>query len=427
MADELLSCLIEAGNKATKIATDIRKDDQLFAILVQEKGVLKNLRIDFKTLADVLIQQIVIHNVERKFPGLGKQVFGEEDNEFSNTLGEKFVVEVQKNEQCTAKLLTKILDGDERTAKHLAALTHEKNEKSVGNCKGSKMLEFVTENDLALLKNIEIDLSRTAFWVDPIDGTHHYVKDMKDNIVKHGVYERGLECVTVLMGAYDIKTGLPILGVVYEPFSSKTYESAKSFTWNSRCFWSCSVPGTPLNNVNELYEQTLMKRRSSAGHQKLVILSSNDDDLIDAIQDETSFTSVVAGACGYKASCVFKGIVDLYVCSSDNCYKWDTCATQSVLMSIGGGICQFKSLLKEFVETKGEVDHAALKVMADKHTIRNTIPNTPSLPTWANIGGMVAYTSTKESMECLQSVLVAFRDRKSNENSISENKNPIKA
>ena len=49
-----------------------------------------------------------------------------------------------------------------------------------------------------------------------------------------------------------------------------------------------------------------------------------------------------------QASCVYKGLVDLYVSTSDSCYKWDTCAVQSILMSIGGGICQFASLLRQF-------------------------------------------------------------------------------
>ena len=66
MADSLMKCLVEAGYKATRIASTIRKDEKLFDILVQQKSILPNSRIDFKTLADVLIQQVVIHTVDKK-------------------------------------------------------------------------------------------------------------------------------------------------------------------------------------------------------------------------------------------------------------------------------------------------------------------------------------------------------------------------
>ena len=66
MADSLMKCLIEAGYKATRIASTIRKDEKLFDILVQQKSILPNSRVDFKTLADVLIQQVVIHTVDEK-------------------------------------------------------------------------------------------------------------------------------------------------------------------------------------------------------------------------------------------------------------------------------------------------------------------------------------------------------------------------
>ena len=66
MADSLMKCLVEAGYKATRIASTIRKDEKLFDILVQQKSILPNSRVDFKTLADVLIQQVVIHTVDKK-------------------------------------------------------------------------------------------------------------------------------------------------------------------------------------------------------------------------------------------------------------------------------------------------------------------------------------------------------------------------
>ena len=86
--------------------------------------------------------------------------------------------------------------------------------------------------------------------------------------------------------------------------------------------------------------------------EQLVVISSNDDDMME-LSVEPAFTSLLAGGSGYKASCVYKGLVDLFVYTTDNCYKWDTCASQSILMSLGGGICSFDALYKDFGESAG--------------------------------------------------------------------------
>lgn len=67
---EFLEALINVSEKAANIARQCRKEKALFELLVQEKtGNQKNKRFfqDFKTLADVLIQETVKHYI-------GKQV-----------------------------------------------------------------------------------------------------------------------------------------------------------------------------------------------------------------------------------------------------------------------------------------------------------------------------------------------------------------
>lgn len=65
MADELLCTLILASEKASKIARLCRESEALFSLLIQEKGTKHN-EVDFKTLADVFIQQVVTKEVECK-------------------------------------------------------------------------------------------------------------------------------------------------------------------------------------------------------------------------------------------------------------------------------------------------------------------------------------------------------------------------
>ena len=62
----LLSALIKASEKAANIARVCRSDQQLFALLVEEKKeeeANKRFLNDFKTLADVLIQETIKHDI----------------------------------------------------------------------------------------------------------------------------------------------------------------------------------------------------------------------------------------------------------------------------------------------------------------------------------------------------------------------------
>ena len=49
------------------------------------------------------------------------------------------------------------------------------------------------------------------------------------------------------------------------------------------------------------------------------------------------YQCVEAGGAGHKILCVVLGLADVYVSSKASTYKWDTCAGQALLQSIGGG------------------------------------------------------------------------------------------
>lgn len=64
-----LQTLLNFSERAAKLARSIRQDPRLFSLLVEEKGELeKNKRFsqDFKTLADVLIQESLKYYVALK-------------------------------------------------------------------------------------------------------------------------------------------------------------------------------------------------------------------------------------------------------------------------------------------------------------------------------------------------------------------------
>lgn len=117
----LLRLLLSVSEKAANVARVCRQEAPLFELLVQEKtGADKNKKFvqDFKTLADVVIQEMIRHDVCRQvrwsplqhgtlvflpvfvfhvlllflsvdqFPELNGFIYGEESNKFENGLGE---------------------------------------------------------------------------------------------------------------------------------------------------------------------------------------------------------------------------------------------------------------------------------------------------------------------------------------------------
>ena len=70
----LLQALVGASEKAAHIARLCRQEEPLFQLLVAEKtGADRNRRFlqDFKTLADVLIQEVIKHDLGKEVGGGG--------------------------------------------------------------------------------------------------------------------------------------------------------------------------------------------------------------------------------------------------------------------------------------------------------------------------------------------------------------------
>lgn len=70
---ELLQLLLNVSEKAANVARVCRQEAPLFELLVQEKkGADKNKKFikDFKTLADVVIQEMIRHDVCAQVPDL---------------------------------------------------------------------------------------------------------------------------------------------------------------------------------------------------------------------------------------------------------------------------------------------------------------------------------------------------------------------
>lgn len=316
----LLSILLRVSEKAANIARACRQNDALFKLLVQEKSAEeKNPRFfqDFKTLADVLIQETIRHDIEAEFPELAKVVQGEENNTFSNVLGESIVVNVCPNVQETTRLLAKVMGSDTATAELLAAEVH-------------KDVQFL---DIPIAREIPGDfdlcIDDLGIWIDPIDSTADYINGGETVDDATGLHLSGLRCVAVLIGVYAKSTGVPCLGVVNQPFYAKADSE-----WKGQCYW-----GFMENGIGKC---SIVRECSD---ERVVVLSRSEDSSVKSKLSNAGFTVVEAAGAGYKILSVALGQAVAYVLSKGSTYKWDTCGPQALLRSLDGGIVEFQKFV----------------------------------------------------------------------------------
>ena len=72
-----MKAIAEASEKGAQIARACRREKDLFKLLVQKKDTSTEVDCqDFKTLADVLIQETVRYDLAQQFPALANNIRG---------------------------------------------------------------------------------------------------------------------------------------------------------------------------------------------------------------------------------------------------------------------------------------------------------------------------------------------------------------
>lgn len=92
-----------------------------------------------------------------QFPALGKYIKGEENNIFTNVLGETIEISVQQTENETADLLKIVLDGNSHAAGVLAAEVHR-----------TISISDVNVGNSAIPEDVNLDTDNLGIWIDPI-------------------------------------------------------------------------------------------------------------------------------------------------------------------------------------------------------------------------------------------------------------------
>ncbi|KAF7279509.1 hypothetical protein GWI33_007091 [Rhynchophorus ferrugineus] len=318
---DLLKALIVVSEKAANIARTLRQNESLFSLLVEQKSdneANPRFNEDFKTLADVLIQQMTRHDIGLQFPDLKQSIEGEESNHIVNKLGEEVDIEIKDSAEETARLLSKVMDGDVEAARVLADEVH-------------RTVSIDEVDTKTPTFDFDVDLENIGIWIDPIDGTNEYVKADED-VTNGEFFLKGLKCVTVLIGAYD-KRGVPIMGIINQPFYCKTDIN------KYQCHWGVCYQGREaLLKASSIDEPNMEETHT------LCVGISENPQYIQVLKDAGYNLTYPKGA-GYKLLTVILGISDAYILSKPTTYMWDTCAPQAILRSLGGEIINMTDMV----------------------------------------------------------------------------------
>lgn len=369
---------MNASEKGAKIARVIRAESALLELLVQEKaGDQKNRRFvqDFKTLADVLVQETVRHDLSAQFPGIGASIYGEESNKFTNVLGESISVQVLQDQEATAQLLCSVLSDNMAAARLLAKVAHEE-----------VLVDAGPELDDV---DVDLDLEDLGVWIDPIDSTAQYINGLCGIINDKGLVSCGLQCVVVLLGVYSKSAGLPQLGVCNRPFAQSTGEK-----WKGDLMWGVAIGETKVFS--------LPSEKTTNNKQNLVVLMSQSEKPDVQKKFRASCSVQHAAGAGYKLLCVNQGIADAYVLSKSSTYMWDCCAPHAILLAQNGGVISYKSLC----DFNGDLSSCSELSLNQQITYHHDNQPGSGSQRWCNRDGIVAYCS----LEALQAIIKANRD-----------------
>ena len=194
-----------------------------------------------------------------------------------------------------------------------------------------------------------------------------------------GTYTHGLQCVTVLIGAFIRTTGEPVIGVVNQPFWSD--QSRKCI---GRAVWGVSYGSLCVSNVTSMEGPT----------RRIVTSSSTPWKVVSALT-KGGWEILSATGAGYKLLCVIDGLFDAYLLTSDLTFKWDTCGPHAILKSLGGNVVSWqKSLCSGKVVEENELRYD-----------RSDDPSLSEGQKWRNCGGLIAYRHQTLAQEILDTLV----------------------
>lgn len=245
-----------------------------------------------------------------------------------------------------------VLDNDCDAALMLAEEVHRK--------------DVLVDYDWSEIDQIQcpVDMSGLGVWIDPIDATAEYIQGKEKTTRNPHIKANGLDCVTVLLGVYEIESGLPIVGVINQPFKAKeatTSGGGGDVVVDSgegapapgeHIYWGVAVNEFKANNIKAIAAVPQEQQPQQNKKQVALVSVSEDRKYIYYLRDKLKYDVIFSAGAGHKLLTLIRGHADLLLVSKGSTYLWDTCAPHAILRSMGGNLIN----LKETLETKRPTD-----------------------------------------------------------------------
>ena len=181
--------------------------------------------------------------------------------------------------------------------------------------------------------------------------------------------------MTVLIGAYLVSSGEPVVGVVQQPFWKQDPSSGE---WRGRLVWGVAHEGRTVSGLTHPLDALPPRPHP------LVVMSRSESQEVVGLAKKAGWDVVWAVGAGYKLLCVCDGLVDAYLLTKNSTYKWDTCGPQAILRALGGNVLSLGKCLQSG------------SVQLDGCAVCYHQPDSLGLSrgqVWCNNGGILAYRS----------------------------------
>ena len=169
----------------------------------------------------------------------------------------------------------------------------------------------------------EIDISRVNVYVDPLDGTNEYANGERP-------------AVTVLLGvAVD---GVPVAGIIGQPFFgwNANVNDSKHLENLGRVVWGGPGAGCKGLRVDETQKKLVMP--PTGPHVVCLNRNIRDERQAPVMEQTKSEVAVLVSATGYHYLCLLEGRAHSAMLLRKASKKWDTCAGEALLRSVGGAV-----------------------------------------------------------------------------------------
>jgi len=198
--------------------------------------------------------------------------------------------------------------------------------------------DLVPESLFKGLKSLEVNIEDAIVWIDPIDGTSEFIQGY-------------LHSVTTLIGV-SIK-GESKIGIIGKYFD----QGKKGYKWSPRCYFAhADNPHLYFINYKNEKEVLEVSQKSLKEKEGLSICTSKSRHALKEFgkyfkkinPDEI----IQAGGAGNKVLLVVEGQNDCYFYPRAGMKKWDICAGEAILRSIGGIVTDSTNEIIQYKEEK---------------------------------------------------------------------------